>query len=112
MRADPKPNDKITLTATKCAIMVSDSDRPSIRAERFELHQWMKRIALPDLKLVPGETLDMGRQSVELVPESRKGISEIEGKAARGAASEAGSRTSFNRRCVLDFTAYLSSVLP
>jgi hypothetical protein len=29
--------------------------------------------------------------------ESRKGISEIEGKAARVAASESGSRTSFNR---------------
>jgi hypothetical protein len=61
VRADPKPNDKIIFTASECAIMVSDLDRPNIRAERLELHRWMKRIAPPDLKLVSGETLDMGR---------------------------------------------------
>src|SRR2546423_9216447 len=56
------------------------------------------------------ETLDMSRQSVELMPESREGISEIESKAARIAASEVGSRASFKRRCVLDVTAFRGCV--
>jgi hypothetical protein len=71
----------------------------------------MERITQPKLKLFSRETLHMGWQSIELMPESREGISEIEGKAARVAASEVGSRASFKRRCVLDVTAFRGRVL-
>src|SRR6266446_5577797 len=46
----------------------------------------------------PGAGRRWSRQNEQNFTESRKGISEIEGKAARAAVSESGSRTSFNQQ--------------
>jgi hypothetical protein len=57
--ADPKPDDQIRLTTSESPTVISDSGRPNISHEWFELHRWMKRIALPNLKLISCKTLDV-----------------------------------------------------
>ena len=38
VRADPKPDDEITVLLGNSAIVISDSYRPDISDKRFELH--------------------------------------------------------------------------
>ncbi len=69
-RTDPEPCNDITVATCYGTIVISDSGRPNVSAERLELHGWMKWIAHPDLKLVAGEALDVPWQSIEFIPES------------------------------------------
>jgi hypothetical protein len=61
VRANPKPNNEFALTTSEDAIMIAHAHRPDVCAKRLELDRRMKWIALPDFKLVPRQTLNMGR---------------------------------------------------
>jgi hypothetical protein len=61
VRTDPEPHNEIGVTAREGSKMVSDSYGPNISKKRFELRRWMKRIVLPNSKLVSRETLDVRR---------------------------------------------------
>jgi hypothetical protein len=57
---DPKPDDQIAVLLCHRAIVISDSDLPDVSNKRLELHRWMKRIVLPNSKLVSRKTLNVG----------------------------------------------------
>lgn len=45
--ANPKSDNEITMTARQRAVVGSDSNRPNVSEEGFEMQRWMKLIALP-----------------------------------------------------------------
>ena len=61
VRTDPKPHDEIAVLLCDRAIMIADSHRPDVSDKGLEMQRWMERVTKPQLKLFPGETLDVRR---------------------------------------------------
>ncbi len=70
MRANPKPQNSITFSQAKCALMVPDSHDADVVAPFFKSKGWMKWIAFPHCVFLSCEILNRDRQFLESLPET------------------------------------------
>jgi hypothetical protein len=54
MRADPEPEESLTVTGRESAIIVCDSCGPEVRPDLFEAQRAMPRVVEPEYELLVG----------------------------------------------------------
>lgn len=67
--ADPEPRDDFALTDADCSMVLADSDDTDAVSPFLEFQRWMERVFPPERVFLARESLDRGRQCVEVLPE-------------------------------------------